>query len=168
MDFYDVIGSRRSIRAYTDKPVEPEKLERVLEAGRLAPTAANRQPLEVLVITGAAREKVRRSYGKDWCVNAPVILVVCAKPGTAWTRSDGVNFGELDAAIVMDHMILAATAEGLGTCWIGAFDPQALREDLGLSDDLAPVTLTPVGYPAESPDARPRKATEELVRRISH
>ena len=166
MEFHDVIRSRRSIRAYKPDAVEEDKLDRILEAGRLAPTAANRQAFEILVIRGEAREKLRRAYGREWLTDAPLTLLVCARPQTAWARSDAINYAIVDAAIVMDHMILAAEAEGLGTCWIGAFTPQALREDLALPEELEPVAMTPVGYAAESPDARPRKPLEELVRVI--
>lgn len=166
MDFHDVVAARRSIRAYRPDPVEEDKLERILRAGILAPSACNLQPVEIWVVTGEARNKLRRSYRGEWLLQAPVILVVCSKPGVAWTRGDGKNYADVDATIVMDHLILAATAEGLGTCWIGAFDVQALRKDLGIPAELEPVALTPVGYPAEAPAARPRKPEAEFIRRI--
>jgi nitroreductase len=166
MDIHDVIANRRSIRKYRPQPVEPEKLQRVLEAGRLAPTAANRQAFVIYVVAGAGYEPIRAAYARDWCWEAPVVLVVCSRPAAAWTRGDGRCYADVDAAIVMDHMILAAAAEGLGTCWIGAFDAAALRAGLGLEDDLEPVCMTPLGYPEESPDARPRLALEAIVRHV--
>lgn len=167
MELYDVIQSRRSIRAYKPDAVEADKLNRVLEAGRLAPTAANRQPVEILVITGAARQKLKAAYGREWCWSAPAVIVVCSQSDRAWTRSDGKCFADIDAAIVMDHIILAATAEGLGTCWIGAFDPVALSSALSLPEELEPVVLTPLGYPAESPAARDRRPLEAMVQHLS-
>lgn len=167
MDFHDVVASRRSIRAYLPAPVEEDKLERVLRAGMLAPSACNLQPMEIWVVTGEARSKLRRAYGGDWLREAPVVLVVCSKPAEAWTRADGKCAADIDASIVMDHLILAATAEGLGTCWIAAFNAVALVEDLGIPAELEPVVLTPLGYAAESPDARPRKPASEVIRRLS-
>lgn len=167
MDFHEAVASRRSVRAYLPDPVEEDKLERILRAGILAPSACNLQPVEIWVVTGEARSKLRRSYRGDWLLQAPVILVVCSKPGIAWTRGDGKSYADVDAAIVMDHLILAAAAEGLGTCWIGAFDAQALREDLEIPAELEPVALTPLGYAAEKPAARPRKPQSEFIRRLS-
>jgi len=86
-----------------------------------------------------------------------------AIPARAWKRRDGKNYAEVDATIAMDHLILAATNEGLGTCWIGAFDPLAAREILGLPEDAEPIAFTPLGYPADSPRAKKRKSLKELV-----
>ena len=163
MDFHDVVAWRRSIRSYRPDPVSSEALAHILEAGRLAPTAANRQPFRILVFSGEAREQLRRAYGADWFLDAPVIILVCSVPEEAWCRKDGKNYADVDATIVMDHIILAAHADGLGTCWIGAFDPQALRDDVGLDPALDPVAMTPVGHPAEDPPARDRKPLAELV-----
>jgi len=104
------------------------------------------------------------AYGQAWFVNAPVIICVCSRPSQAWRRSDGKNYADVDATIAMDHLILAATAEGLGTCWIGAFKPEPVRRLLDVPADLEVLALTPLGYPDESPEARPRKAPEDLVK----
>ncbi|MHC5035116.1 MAG: nitroreductase family protein, partial [Planctomycetota bacterium] len=128
MDFYEVVEQRRSVRAYRDDPVEEEKLERILNAARLAPTAANRQPMQFYVIRDAAmRASMLEAYSQKWFAEAPVIICACARPGEAWQRVDGKNYADVDVTIAMDHLILAATAEGLGTCWIGAFKPDRLR-----------------------------------------
>jgi nitroreductase len=164
MDFHDVLRRRRSVRAYRDEPVEEEKLGRVLEAARIAPSAANRQPWRFLVIRDPdLRERLLEAYSQPWFAAAPVIICACARPAEAWQRSDGKNYSDVDVSIAMDHLILAAAAEGLGTCWIGAFKPDRLREILDLPEDLEPVALTPLGYPAEGPEARPRKPLEEIV-----
>ncbi len=163
MEFYDVIRQRRSIRSYESRPVEDDKLARVLEAARLAPTAANRQPIHLYV---ARSEQVRRrllqAYSQEWFANAPVIVCICGRPSQAWSRMDGRNYADVDATIAMDHLILAASAEGLGTCWIGAFNPDRLREVLGIPPDLEPVAMTPLGYPAASPSPTPRKPLDEI------
>lgn len=165
MDFFEVVSRRCSVRSYRSDPVEEEKVQRILEAGRLAPTAANRQAFQIFVIPTAGREKeLGRIYGASWFVQAPLILGVCTLPNRAWTRKDGKNYADVDAAIVMDHIILAATALGLGTCWVAAFDPVAAREVLGLPPEMEPVVFTPLGYPADSPKPKKRKELSELVR----
>jgi nitroreductase len=164
MDFFECIESRRSVRSYKSDPVEEEKLERLLEAGRLAPTACDYQPFRILVARTAGREaELKRIYGKDWFAAAPLVLLVCSVPASAWSRRDGKSYADVDAAIAMDHIVLAATALGLGTCWIGAFDPKAAREVLALEAGWEPVAFTPLGYAKESPAPRPRRALGDLV-----
>ncbi len=164
MDFYEVIKGRRSVRAYRSDPVEDGKLQRILNAARTAPSAANRQPALFYVIRDPElREKMIEVYPQQWFTQAPVIICACAKPAQAWQRGDGKNYADVDVTIAMDHLILAAAAEGLGTCWIGAFKADRLRELLELPDELEPLALTPLGYPAEQPKARPRKPLDELV-----
>ena len=165
MTFFELVSTRYSVRAYKPDPVEEGKLQQVLEAARLAPTAANYQPFQLLVVHTAGREKeLGRIYRAGWFVKAPLILAVCGLPRQAWTRGDGKNFGDVDAAIVMDHITLAATELGLGTCWIGAFDARAAREVLGLPEDAEPIVFTPLGYPADEPRPKQRKSLAELVR----
>ena len=166
MEFQELIEKRYSVRAYKPDPVPDESLEQVLDAARLAPTAANRQPFQLIVIHTAGREaELKRIYGRDWFVQAPVVICACGVPAQGWVRRDGKNYTDVDVAIVMDHLILAAANLGLGTCWIGAFDPQAAREVLGLPDDVEPIAFTPLGYPADRLGAKKRKPLDELVRR---
>lgn len=164
MDFFEVIQKRYSVRSYQPDMVEPEKLEQILNAARLAPTACNLQAFKVIVIkTEGRQEELKKVYNKDWFSEAPYVLCVCTIPDKCWTRRDQKPYADVDAAIVMDHMILAATALGLGTCWIGAFDPQAARELLALDDTLEPVVFTPLGYPKSDAVIREKKALAELV-----
>jgi nitroreductase len=167
MDFQDLIRKRYSVRSYKPADVEAEKIARVLEAARLAPTAANRQPFRVIVISTRDREReLRRVYGRDWFTQAPLILAVCAVPSEGWVRrADGWNSAEVDATIAMAHIVLAAAEEGLGTCWIAAFDPVAARQVLGLPPDVIPSAFTPLGYPADSPAPKKRRTSAELIRR---
>jgi nitroreductase len=167
MEFQELVRKRYSVRGYSPRPVEEDKLARVLEAARMAPTACNLQPFRVVVIPTEGREaELRRIYGRPWFVQAPLVLAVCALPGEAWKRRhDGWNAAEVDATIAMDHLILAATAEGLGTCWIAAFDPKAAREVLGLPDEVVPVGFTPLGYPDDSAPPKKRLPLSALVRR---
>jgi nitroreductase len=123
MDFLELARKRYSARSYTAAPVEAEKLNKVLKAIQLAPSACNRQPFQVIVIyTKGREEELRRIYRAPWFVQAPIILCICALPAHSWYRQDGRSYCEVDATIAMDHAILAATDLGLGTCWIGAFD----------------------------------------------
>ena len=165
MAFSELIKTRYSVRAYKPDPVEDEKLEQVLEAARLAPTAANRQPFRFIVMRTKGREaELQRIYKRAWFTQAPVILCVCAIPAEGWVRVDGKGYADVDAAIAMDHLILAATDLGLGTCWIAAFDPAAAREVLGLPDGVEPIAFTPLGYPASRPTAKTRKPLADMVR----
>lgn len=165
MEFSDLVRKRYSVRAYKPDPVEDDKLQQVLEAARLAPTAANRQPFQIIVIRTAGREEgLRRIYARDWFVQAPLVICACGIPAQGWTRRDGKNYNDVDVAIVMDHLILAAADAGLGTCWIAAFDPAAAREVLGLPDGVEPIVFTPLGYPAGQAGPKKRKALSELVR----
>ncbi|MBN1940313.1 MAG: nitroreductase family protein [Candidatus Aminicenantes bacterium] len=167
MEFQELIRKRYSVRAYESRPVEEEKLTRILDAAGLAPTACNLQPFRIVVLQTKGREKeLGRIYHRDWFVQAPLVLAVCALPGESWKRKhDGWDASEVDATIAMDHLILAATDEGLGTCWIAAFDPKAAREVLGLPPDVVPVAFTPLGYPADSPGPKKRRPAADLVRR---
>ena len=166
MEFSELIKQRYSVRAYKPDPVSDESLQQVLEAARLAPTAANRQPFQLIVIHTAGREaELKRIYGRDWFVRPPLIICACGVPAQGWTRrEDGKNYMDVDVAIAMDHLILAAADQGLGTCWIGAFDPDAAREVLGLPDDVEPIAFTPLGYPADQLGVKKRKPLDELVR----
>jgi len=165
MEFSEVIKRRYSVRAYQAKPVEEDKLQKVLEAARLAPTAANRQPFLLIVIHTKGREsELKRIYGRDWFCQAPIVICACAVTSEAWTRMDGKNYGTVDATIALDHLILAAADLGLGTCWVAAFNPAAVKEILRLPADIEPVAFTPLGYPADEPGLKKRKALSHLVR----
>ena len=165
MEFSELIKTRYSVRGYKSDAVEDEKLNAVLEAARVAPTAANRQPFHIIVIHTAGRQdELRRMYDRDWFVEAPLIVVVCGEESKAWVRHDKANYGVVDAAIVMDHLILEATNQGLGTCWIGAFDAEATREILGVPDNIDPIVMSPLGYPNAEPRGTSRKPLDEIVR----
>ena len=154
MKFSKLVKSRYSVRAYKSDAVEEEKLQQVLEAARLAPTGANRQAFQLVVVhTKGREEEMKRIYPRDWFSEAPIVICACAAPDY-----------KLNIGIVMDHLILAATELGLGTCWIGAFDRDATREILGLPDDMEPIIFTPLGYPASEPGAKKRKDLDEIVR----
>jgi nitroreductase len=165
VDYFETIAARYSVRGYKPDPVPDELLEQVLEAARRAPTAANRQPFRLVVVpTKGREEELGRIYGRRWFTQAPLVIAVVAIPGEAWRRMDDKPYDEVDAAIAMDHLILAATALGLGTCWIAAFDPAAAREVLGLPDHVEPIAFTPLGYPDKAPATTDRRPLDELVK----
>jgi nitroreductase len=165
MDCLEVIAERFSVRAYHKTKVEDEKLQACLNAARLAPTAVNRQPFQFIVIqTQGREEELRRIYHREWFTQAPLLIAAVALPGEAWSRRDGKNYAMVDTTIAMDHLILAATALGLGTCWVAAFDSQAAREVLNLPQETEPVAFTPLGYPADEKREKKRRSLSELVR----
>ncbi|MDI6718371.1 MAG: nitroreductase family protein [Methanomicrobiales archaeon] len=164
-DFLELAKNRYSVRTFEKRKVEEEKLNAVLEAARLAPTAANRQPFQLIVIhTDGKEADLRRIYDRDFFWSAPLLICACALPSQAWTRADGRNYGSVDVAIAVDHLTLAAASMGLGTHWVAAFDVGAAREVLGIPPDVEPVAFTPLGYPADRSAAKKRKPIAELVR----
>ncbi|MCJ7621504.1 MAG: nitroreductase family protein [Anaerolineae bacterium] len=165
MEFTTLVESRYSVRSYKTDPIEEKKLQKVLQAARLAPTATNRQAFQFLVVhTKGREEELKRIYRSDWFTQAPLVVCACGIPAENWVRMDGKNYNDVDVAIAMDHLILAATDAGLGTCWIGAFDAEAAKEVLGLPPGVEPIAFTPLGYPADEPRSKKRKELSELVR----
>jgi nitroreductase len=165
MEFFELIEKRYSVRAYKPDPIDDNQLQAVLNAGRLAPTASNRQPFQVIVIHTKGREEELLSiYQRDWFIQAPLVLCICGTPTAAWVRKDGKLYLGMDVAIVTDHIILAATDLGLGTCFIAAFDEANARKVLSIPDEVEPMLFTPLGYPASVPGIKRRKVLEELVR----
>lgn len=164
MEFTELIEKRYSVRAYSSMPVEDEKIERILRAANLAPTAANKQPFRFVVLHNRGREaEFKRIYHREWFWTAPVIICACALPAQAWSRRDGKNYADVDTTIAMDHLILAAANEGLGTCWVAAFDPAQARAVLGLPGEVEPVAFTPLGYPADEWKPKTRREVSDLV-----
>jgi nitroreductase len=165
MDFVALARARYSCRAYLPDPIADEKLGRVLEAMRLAPTACNRQPFCAYVLrTSQHRDALRRCYHHDWLVSAPLVVIMVARMDRAWSNRDGTNSGVIDATIAFDHLILAAAAEGLGTCWIAAFVAAEIRELLGLPDSARPIAMTPLGSPADTAPPKQRAPLDTLVK----
>ena len=164
MDFQELIRVRRSLRGYKSDPIGEDVLYRVLGAGRIAPTAANLQPFHLVVVTDSeVRARMKEVYARDWFYTAPVIVVGCVEPAKAWQRADGFNAAEIDMGIVMDHIILAATEEGLATCWVCNFDEAKTREILGIPPEVRVIAMTPLGFPNAAPRPFARKRLEDLV-----
>jgi len=150
MDFEEVVKTRRSVRSYSEKPVPDEALQRVLEAARLAPSANNLQPWHYIVVRDESlRRKIAElSFNQMFIAEAPVVIVCCGKKyhdNYSWIAN---NMYLVDCSISFDHLTLAARNEGLGTCWIGAFDHAAVRDLLNVPMGFDVIILTPLGYPA--------------------
>ena len=167
MDFLKLVKERYSCRQLSDKKVEKEKLDKIIEAGILAPTATNAQPFKIWLIESAeAKEKLAKA--NRYKFGAEVFFVVGANKNEAWVRKfDNHNFAEVDASIVATQMMLEITELGLGTTWVGHFDEPLLKEEFPEKKDYEVIAIFPVGYPAE--DAKPaerhsiRKSVEEAV-----
>jgi len=168
MEFQELITQRYSVRAYKPDDISSNKLDKILEAARLAPTVNNRQCFELFVIkTVDCKEELKNIYNKGWFTQAPYVIGICGIPEENWTRRDGKNYNDIDSAIVMDHLILSATALGLGTCWVGDFDSRSAKKFLALPSGMEPIAFTPIGYPADKAGPKKRKPLDKLVRYIT-
>lgn len=164
MEVLEALRERRSIRSYLNIPIEDEKLSRVLEAARISPTAKNRQEWKFIVVKD---EEVKGRLlpavnGRKFVVEAPVIIVACATE-SSFVMPCGQPAYTVDLSIAMSYMILEAQELGLGTCWIGGFSENQVKEVLEIPENVRVVAMTPLGYPAEKPNAKWRKTLEEIV-----
>lgn len=164
MELMEAIRTRRSVRSYLDRDVEEDKLLRVMEAARLAPSASNRQNWRFVVVKDfSAKKKLSvAARGQSFVAEAPVVIATCGTD-TNYVMTCGQAAYTVDVTIAVDHMTLAAAAEGLGTCWIGAFYEDQVKEILGIPQDVRVVALLPLGYPAKVPQPTPRKNAGEIV-----
>jgi nitroreductase len=168
MNFLELAQTRRSLRTYLNTPVEKEKLEYVLEAARLAPSWKNLQCWRFIVIEDEAGKAAladsmsETNPGRKALTGAPIVIVLCAVPkeSEVW---EGKDFMMLDAGLAMEHLLLAATEQGLGTCWQGLFAEQKVREALNVPDEVRVLAMTPLGYAAEERRQRPRKGMGEIA-----
>lgn len=168
MDIYETIERRTSVRAYRSAPVEGDKIERILDAARRAPSGKNGQPWLFIVVTDPETRKrlVPACKNQEFISQAPVIIVACGREEHAYKKMGGYwNSLPVDIGIAVEHLMLAAEAEGLGTCWIGAFIEEEVRTILQVPAEVKIVALTPVGYPAAEKSFSPRKPLQEIVMR---
>jgi len=165
MNVFEAIQQRFSVRSYLDKPVEEEKLRRVLEAARLAPSAGNRQEWRFVVVRDAETRAAlaEAANGQAFVGQAPVVIAACAVGGQHVMSCGQLSY-PIDVAIALEHIALQATEEGLGTCWIGAFKEEEVKRILGIPDDVRVVELMPLGYPATGPQPKRRLSLEEIVK----
>ncbi len=168
MDIFQVFRDRRSIRRYRDTPVEQEKIEHILEAARLAPSWKNLQCWHFIVINEEARRhELLDAFhpdnpGTKAVASAPVIIVVCADPKLSGVEN-GIEYYIADTAMAFEHLCLAAHALGMGTCWMGWFDEQKIKDSLQIPAGIKVVGVTPLGYPDQQPNQRPRKELSDIV-----
>ncbi|UCE91726.1 MAG: nitroreductase family protein [Methanobacteriota archaeon] len=165
MDVFDAVRVRRSVRAYDTTPVPKESLDKVLESGRLAPSASNFQPWKFIIVTDKAkRTELSKARYAGFLKESPVVIVGCGD------RKGSPEWYAVDTTIALQNMVLTATEEGLGTCWIGSFDEDRVRSLLSIPDELSVVAMLSVGYPRKKLDlasmitgGRNRKALEDVV-----
>ncbi len=166
MKVLDVIQKRQSVRKYKEDPIPEKALMRVLEAARLAPSGKNFQPWKFIIVKDKAlKEKLAQaSAGQFFMAEAPVIIVGCGFPDNCYARMGRyMKSWSVDVTIALDHLMLQAQEEGLGTCWIGSFEEEEVKEILNVPEGVKVLALTPLGYPGEIPPFRGRKSLDEII-----
>ena len=165
MNILDVIKERCSVRSFSAKAVEKDKLDYVLEAVRMAPSAVNYQPIRFYVVHSEPMlGEIKSCYGREWINSAPIVIVACGDHNTGWHRADGKDHTDIDTAIAVDHLTLAATEAGLGTCWVCNFDAVRCASVLNLPEGVEPVALVPLGYPSSvCRTIKKRKEADEII-----
>ena len=164
MDFLMLVKDRYSCRAYKPERIEQEKLDYVMECVRFAPSAVNKQPWRFhIIVNEADKVKLQQCYDRDWFKTAPMYIIASILHDEEWVRVDGKPHGNIDIAIAVEHLCLAATEQGLGTCWVCNFDATRCKELFALPDNEEPTVIIPLGYADDEPKEKKRKAIEEIV-----
>ncbi len=166
MSFKELASRRYSVRSYNSKNVEKESIVRILETARIAPSAVNFQPWKIIVVTDESLLKqLHEAYPRDWFKTAPVCLVALGDHDRGWHRpNDQKDYTDIDVTIAIDHLMLAATEEGIGSCWICNFNAEMVSDLFDLPSNLEPIALVPLGYPlnVETPEKK-RKPLNQLI-----
>lgn len=166
MSVLDLIRARRSIRKYKDTPIPDEVFSRIMEAARLAPSGKNLQPWKFIIVKDLAmKEKLAEASRQQYFITqAPVVIVACGFPDQSYQRQGNyMQSWAIDVTCALDHLMLQAQEDGLGTCWIGAFEEKMVKPLLGVPEDVKVLALTPLGYPDESPQDRGRKSLDKIM-----
>lgn len=166
MSVLKVIMERRSVRRYRSEPVPQDVLLRVLDAARFSPSGKNLQPWKFIVVKNETLKQrlAEASLRQSFIADAPIVVVACGFPDKCYSRMGNyMKSWPVDVAIAVEHLMLQAQEEGLGTCWVGAFDEEEVRSILNVPDGVKVLALTPLGYPDEKPVPRRRKSLEEIV-----
>jgi nitroreductase len=166
MDLLKLISKRRSVRQFLPDDVEQEKIDYLIECARLAPSAVNGQPWKFMIVRSPGKKAfLSQCYNREWFAAAPVYILALGDTTQSWKRkSDGKDHCEIDVTIAFEHLILAATEKGLGTCWVCNFDTGLCRELFDIPENMIPVAITPLGYPArEAGEVSDRKPLQEIT-----
>ena len=163
MELLELIKRRYSCRNYKPKSVENEKLDYIMECVRFAPSAVNKQPWMFRIISSEeGRKKISQCYNREWFATAPVVIIASILHDEEWVRSDGKHHGDIDIAIAVEHLCLAATEQGLGTCWVCNFDAEKCKQLFAIANNEEPAVLIPIGYASDEPKEKKRKAIEDI------
>jgi len=164
MSFLELVKNRYSCRAYKSFDIEKEKLDYILECVRLAPSAVNRQPWKFHIVTDEEdKDKLQRCYNRDWFKTAPMYIIASILHDEEWVRADNKHHGDIDIAIAVEHLCLAATEQGLATCWVCNFDATLCKELFAMSQSEEPAVVIPLGYAADELKEKKRKNIAEIV-----
>ncbi len=164
MNFLELVKNRYSCRAYKSLNVEKEKLEYILECVRFAPSAVNKQPwLFYIICNEEDKVKLQQCYNRDWFKTAPMYVIASILHDEEWVRADGKHHGNIDIAIAVEHLCLAATEQGLSTCWVCNFDAALCKELFALPESEEPAVIIPIGYAADEPKEKKRKPIEAIA-----
>lgn len=165
MNFLELVKNRYSCRAYKSLEVEKEKLDYILECVRFAPSAVNKQPWRFHIVSKAEdKERLQLCYNRDWFKTAPMYVIASVLHDEEWVRADGKHHGDIDIAIAVEHLCLAAAEQGLSTCWVCNFDAEKCKQLFGLSANEEPAVVVPLGYAADEPKPKNRKTIEEIIK----
>ncbi len=165
MTFLDLIKQRYSCRSYQNKRVEQEKLDYVMECVRLAPSAVNKQPWVFRIVENEDdKSKLHTCYSREWFQTAPMYIICSILHDEEWVRSDGKHHGDIDIAIAVEHLCLAATEQGLATCWVCNFDAAKCKQLFSIADNEEPAVLIPIGYAADEVREKKRKTISEICK----
>lgn len=166
-DFYELVNNRYSCRKYSDEPVSRDKILDIINAARLAPSACNKQPWQFVVVdTPELHDEVAKCYDRNWMKFAPVYIIACGNHAEAWHRADGKDHTDIDVAIAVEHICLAASALGFETCWVCNFDEKMLSAALNMPEDMEPIAIIPLGYrmPDSAVAPKNRKEMDQIVK----
>ena len=165
MNFLELVKNRYSCRAYKPLAVEKVKLEYILECVRFAPSAVNKQPWRFHIVNNEEdRAKLQKCYDREWFKTPPLYIIASILHDEEWVRADGKHHGNIDIAIAVEHLCLAATEQGLASCWVCNFDAALCKELFALPENEEPAVFIPLGYAADEPTEKKRKEAGEIIR----
>lgn len=165
MNLLELVKERYSCRNYQPTSVEQEKLNYIMECVRFAPSAVNKQPWRFHIVNNEdEKAKLQQCYKRDWFKTAPMYVIASVLHDEEWVRRDGKHHGDIDIAIAVEHLCLAATEQGLATCWVCNFDAALCKELFSLPENEEPAVIIPLGYAADEVKSKSRKTIDEIVK----